>query len=157
LGMTPSGNTVSNKQHAVENQPRFSEPQVLVAPIVFDTRISGFLFSSIVLEMDAKAKADLSLPVEMILQDRYLAFVVGNPEFLFPRSPRFDVLKFKEGLKSLVNSTVGAQLVNSVYVSDVNFLATDEARRKQTLRSVWLQERTKRNEPASKSKPKESH
>ena len=157
LGMAAEEDVVSKMEQMVDLPPRFSEPQVLVAPVVIESRISGFLFSSVVLELDAKASADISLPVELVLQDSYLAFLLGNPDFLFPRSSRFEALKFKAGLKKQINVAVGAQLVQSVYVSGVNFLASDEARSKQTLKSVWLQERTKLTEPPKKLKSKEAH
>ncbi len=120
--------------------PVYSQPQLLVAPVVSGKAMKGYMFSNVSLEMDAAVLSKVSLPMEMVLQDGYLALVVGNSEFSFPEASYFQLLKFRSGLKRKINELVGDELVRDIYVSGVNFLGSKEARRKQTLRSVWLQQ-----------------
>ena len=139
LNMQAATHEASELQAEVKLLPVFSQPQLLVAPVVTIEKTSGYVFSNVSLELDAAVLSEMSLPLDMVLQDGYLALMVGNPEFNFPKTSHFKLLKFKSGLKGKINGFVGEELVRDVYVSGVNFIGTEEARRKQSLRSVWLQ------------------
>ena len=132
----------------VEIPPRYSTPYVLVAPVVNDNRSTGYVFSNVSLEMHGDVRSKSKVPLEMVIQDAYLALIVGNPKFNFPHTAQFEFLEFKAGLKDRINEAVGVELVRALYVTGVNFLGTDEARTKQTLKSVWLQKQDSENQEA---------
>jgi hypothetical protein len=138
----------------VELPPIYSQPQLLVAPVVNESKSAGYIFSNISLEMNADVKAKSKVPLEMVMQDAYLSLIVGNPKFNFPHTAQFEFLEFKSGLKARINESVGVDLVRSIYVSGVNFLGRGEARTKQTLQSVWLQKQDD-NTPAPAPKNKD--
>ena len=140
LSMNAAPEAANEMQPVVELPPVYSPPQQLVAPIVTTQRATGYVFSNVSLEMDAEVLSELTLPLDMVLQDGYLALIVGNPDFSFPSTKYFKLEMFKTGLKKQINEFVGDELIRDIYVSGVNFLSTEEARRKQTLRSVWLQQ-----------------
>ena len=129
--------------------PKYSTPYVLVAPVVNDNKSAGYVSSNVSLEMHGDVRKKSKVPLEIIIQDAYLSLIVGNPKFNFPHSDQFAFLDFKSGLKERINEAVGVELVRSVYVSGVNFLGTDEARTKQTLRSVWLQKQNSNGSDSS--------
>ncbi|MEP1206270.1 MAG: hypothetical protein ABJM29_16945 [Rhizobiaceae bacterium] len=153
VGMNMQAETrmADEQEMVVELPPVFTQPQQLVAPIVTTKRTKGYVFSNVSLELDATLLSQMSLPLDMVLQDGYLALIVGNPDFNFPETSQFELMKFKAGLKDGINAFVDGELVRDVYVSGINFLGTDEARRKQTLRSVWLQDP---DNPAPPPEPK---
>lgn len=119
--------------------PKYSTPYALVAPVVNDNRSAGYVFSNVSLEMHGDVRSKSKVPLEVVIQDAYLSLIVGNPKFNFPHTAHFELLEFKAGLKDRINEAVGVELVRALYVSGVNFLGTDEARTKQTLKSIWLQ------------------
>ena len=123
----------------VEIPPRYSTPYVLVAPVVNNNRSAGYVFSNVSLEMHGDVRSKSKVPLETVIQHAYLSLIVGNPRFNFPLTAQFEFLEFKAGLKTRINEAVGVELVRAIYVSGVNFLGTDEARTKQTLKSIWLQ------------------
>jgi len=157
LGMMQEQSPPSKMKNVVDLAPVFSEPITLVAPVVLNTKVAGYIFSEIVVEMNGAANARSPVPVDLLLRDGYLAYLIGNSSFLFPDVARFNVRRFKKGLKQKINAAGKDDLVRSVYVSNVNFLTPQESRTKQRLRSIWLQERTKAVEPVAKPKSKDLH
>ena len=98
----------------VELPPVFSSPQLLVAPVVNDNKSTGYIFSNVSLEMNADVKPKSKAPLEMVVQDAYLALIVGNPSFDFPHKSQFELLEFKSGLKAKINEFVGVDLVRAL-------------------------------------------
>ena len=140
LQMNTPEETMDEQPKVEEILPVISQPKMLVAPIVVDRKATGYLFANVSLEMDAEILAGMKVPLDVVMQDGYLALVVGNPDFSFPKTQSFKLTKFKTGLASKINAAVGGKLVRASYFSGVNFLSVSETRSKQTLRSVWLQE-----------------
>ena len=155
LNLQADSQVADQPEMVVEPIPVYSQPQLLVAPVVTVEKTSGYVFSNVSLEMDATVLSEMTLPLNMVLQDGYLALIVGNPEFNFPKASYFKLSEFKSGLKERINGFVDDDLVRDVYVSGVNFLGTEEARRKQTLRSVWLQRPDNSPPPEPEKKPEQ--
>lgn len=122
--------------------PVISKPMTLVAPVVVDQKTTGYVFSNVSLEMNREVLSETSIPLEIVLQDSYLAHMVGNPDFSFPKTEQFELASFKQGLKHQLNQSIGDELVEAIYVSGVNFIGIAESRSKQTLKSIWIQEQT---------------
>ena len=152
INMQPSEPVEGEMQVKEEPAPVYYPPQLLVAPVVNDNKSVGYIFSNISLEMDSSAKPKSKVPLQMVMQDAYLSLIVGNPKFNFPYTSQFELLEFRAGLKSRINEAMGTELVRSLYVSGINFLGKDEARTKQTFKSVWLQETPESGGSADESK-----
>lgn len=113
-------------------RPVFSPIIQVVAPVVQESRPTGYLFTRLTLMMDEKQRAALTVPLDYILQDSYNAFVVGNVDGAFPQDKRFDLNRFRKGLTELINTSTGGELVKEIYVSQINFVSRDSARQKQS-------------------------
>ena len=131
---------------------QYSTPTMLVAPILLDTKVTGYLFSNVVVGYSPTASKTVQAPMNTILQDAYLSFLVGNLDYAFPKQKRLNFIEFKKGLQAAIIDSVGADFIISVHISDLNFLTRGEVRTKQTLKSVWLQDQ--QNEATLVSEPK---
>ena len=110
--------------------------------IIENNYANGSRIHEFLQEMNREVLSETSIPLEIVLQDSYLAHMVGNPDFSFPKTEQFELASFKEGLKHQFNQSIGDELVEAIYVSGVNFIGITESRSKQTLKSIWIQEQT---------------
>ena len=151
-GEKPEAEGAAGGEQSAPVLPGYVEPQQLIASVILPGKISGYLFATAALEIDTNVRAKLTIPVDMIAQDAFASLVIGNDDFLFPKVDSLDASKLRQGLIDQINESAGGELVLSAYLSNVNFLAAGEARRKKDLRSVILQEPT--NAPVKKKKKK---
>ncbi len=119
-----------------------SSPHSLVAPVIYDNRVTGFIFSNVSIGLSSHFEQRTRLPINMVLQDSYNEFLIGNEDYQFPQSPSFDLQKFKEGMLSKLNKAFGSKHIISIYVSEVNFVTVNEMRKKSSLHTIFLQEET---------------
>lgn len=133
----------------------YSEPQTLVSPVIQNSKVTGFVFSRVLLEMNAMQLEKMSIPIGIILQDSYNGFLIGNKNFEFPDVQEFNISLFKQGLKEAVNGSVGTELITSILIEQLSFISAGEGRKKQKLRSIELQTPVK--QAVKKSKKKATH
>ncbi|MEM8748833.1 MAG: hypothetical protein AAGF28_00915 [Pseudomonadota bacterium] len=134
-----------SRQHAVaaaaEPTLRYSQPMLLVAPVIYDTELSGYLIANLVLAVDHSVLKTVRQPLDLITGDAFLDVIVGNDTFALPRIPNVDIDALKDGLKNRINTALGANLVHDVFGTQVNFMGKSEVRTKQSLRSVALSDK----------------
>jgi len=88
---------------AKEKRSFHTEPALLVAPIVHDTKINGFIFSRVTMELAEDTLAHSQIPVDYILQDIYSNYLMGNVKYSFPDVKNFDLPSFRSGLLKAAN------------------------------------------------------
>jgi len=136
----------------IEKPNLFSEPVLLVAPILNETDVKGYLFARASVEVKAKAMAKLRIPIEMILQDAYNEYLIGNEKYTFSRSTQFDMADFRSGIETAVAKNWGEGKVANVIVKDINFVPAINVRRPGKLKTLEIQEPVE--EKMSDDKPK---
>jgi len=134
----------------------YSAPEFLVAPVVNNNKVSGFLFSQVVLHFDPDGGKAQAIPIGLIMQDSYNTFLIGNDDFSFPRVTAFEIDKFKAGFKRTINASLGAEAVKAVYINQVNYIEADRVRHKQKLRAVYKNTETKEPDKKPDKKKKQS-
>ncbi len=160
LGLNETHMDGMANQRAGSAIPEYSSPTFLVAPIVARDSVSGFLFSQIVLEFKGGSMKPKNVPLDMILQDSYNTFLIGNADFSFPIVSSFDLEKFKVGLRAEINRAMGSDKVDRVFISQLNYIESGKVRSKQNLSKVFMEEdelqnqvKAKQAKPADKKSP----
>ena len=130
------------EMEVAEQQERssFTTPFLMVTPVLSDSKVGGILFMQLSAEIKDRALYETDTPQDLILQDAFNAFIIGNKDFAMPKVQTFDPHKFKKGFKASLEGTLGENMVGDVLLTSINFLRTNETREKQTLESIYVQE-----------------
>lgn len=158
---SPASPLASHPVESEEHKPppdehSYTTPMVLVAPIVQEDRVDGYLFSRLVLKVDTKKLKQITLPFEAVMSDIYSHTVLGNPKFDFSVETTLDIAYLKEHFRDVMNARFGSELVHEVYASQVQYRRADQVRAKQELRTVFEQETDEDDAPKKKKKKKKS-
>jgi len=135
----------------------YTEPLVLVAPVVHEDRVDGYLFSRLVLKVDTKKLQQVTLPLEIVMSDIYSHTVLGNLKFDFSAEENLDISYLKAHFLEKMNTRFGSELVLEVYATQVQYRRTDQVRAKQNLRTVYEQDSDDVDTPEAKPKEPSGH
>ena len=154
--MKPPSVTEAEAAMAAKKKPKpnvFTEPTLLVTTVITEDNVKGYVFANTSLELKAKALKGVKIPTEMILQDAYHEYMIGNASFSFPDSPTFDVSVFRSGMTMMLEKTFGEGTVESVVVQNVNFIPAKDVRTAGKLNTLYVQsEDQKRMQPNKEEK-----
>lgn len=135
----------------------YTQPLVLVAPVVNEEHVDGYLFSRLVLKVDTKKLKQVTLPFEIVMSDIYSHTVLGNPKFDFGAEEKLDIPYLKAHFLSNMNARFGSDLVLEVYATQVQYRRSEQVRAKQDLRTVYEQDAEEEEVPEAKPKVPSGH
>ncbi|MBZ0161793.1 MAG: hypothetical protein K8H74_03680 [Notoacmeibacter sp.] len=107
---------------------RYTESELMAVPVIAGNEISGYFLARMGYVFDASRLAKTDVPIEILLGDIFLSFAYNNDNIDISNSKNVDILKFSEQLVEYINFRLGAEVVISNLILQVDYRKMNEVR-----------------------------
>jgi hypothetical protein len=128
--------------------PSLTETGLLAFPVITQGEIEGFFFLRLAYAVDA-AQSRMPVPDELLLADGFHIFSANHPAYRQPDLQKIDIDGVADGVKAAVNAVAGAPLLAEVYITQLDYFASADVRKKSIERRLALKEPAKQAAPAN--------
>lgn len=123
------------------------ETELLAIPVISEGDLQGFFFLRLAYAPDA-GLAQTTVSADLLISDSFYMFAANNPAYRLPDLNHVNIDALTSGLKDVVNRHAGAPLIEDVYLTQLDYFASADVRKKSIERRLVLQE-PKAKEPAT--------
>jgi hypothetical protein len=148
LASTPNENADQKSPDAKSVDRALTETDLMALPVIVDGALDGFFF----LRLAYTATSSSSLPADLLLSDSFYQFAVNANKAGPGGLAKMDIDEVAEGVKSAVNDAVGKPVISDIFVTQFDFFASADVRKKSIERRLVLKE-----EPAKKTAANDGH
>jgi hypothetical protein len=136
--------------HAKEGSSSvLTETDLLVLPVIANGELAGFSFLRLAYTANP---ASSSFPPDLLLSDGFYQFAVKAPVSGQNGFGEVNVDEVAEGVKLAVNAVAGKPVISDIFVTQIDFFASADVRKKSIERRLVLKE-----EPAKETHADDSH
>lgn len=139
----PHGSVVVDVHGKDGKAAALTETELLAFPVISNGEIEGFFFLRLAFAFDAAANRS-HVPADVILSDGFNSFAASHSA----DDRQLDVDAVAEGVKAAVNKLAGAPLISEIYLTQIDYFAGADVRKKSIERRLALKEPEKKQAPA---------
>ncbi len=100
----------------------------ITIPLIADGKVSGYFLGRVSFMMNKEKMAGATLPMTELMTDEMFTLLVGNKMVDLDNMSAFDVGKFRELVKTDLNTRLGDGFIDEVLVEQLDFLSKDSLR-----------------------------
>lgn len=107
---------------------RYTESELMAVPVIAGNEISGYFLARMGYVFDASQLEKINIPMEILLGDIFLSFAYNNEKIDISNSKNVDILIFSDKLVEYINFRLGAEVVISNLILQVDYRKMNEVR-----------------------------
>jgi hypothetical protein len=127
------------------NSP-LTETDLLALPVIVDGELAGFFFLRLAYTSNP---VSTSVPAELLLSDGFYQFAASAPEASQSGMGKLEIDEVAQGVKSAVNRLTYKPVISDIFVTQIDYFASADVRKKSIERRLVLKEETAKKAPAA--------
>ncbi|GEO85229.1 MULTISPECIES: hypothetical protein [Alphaproteobacteria] len=102
--------------------------EAITVPMIADGSVSGYFLGRVSFMMDKEKIKGVELPLTELMTDELFTLLIGNKMVDISNMAAFDVVAFKEKVKTDINTHLGDNFIDEVLVEQLDYLSKDDVR-----------------------------
>jgi hypothetical protein len=123
-----------------------TETELLAFPVISEGEIEGFFFLRLAYAIKP-ASGYSAVPGDLLVADSFHMFAANHPAYRQQGPGQIDIEGVTKGVEAAVNTLAGAPMIREIYLTQYDYFASADVRKKSIERRLVLQE------PAAKKAP----
>ena len=96
--------------------------------VIRKNSVQGYIILDVAFTVDAKKNKQLTVPINLIIQNSVNNSFLANKKLNINRLDRFDADSYEEELVEIINEKIGEKIVAEVMIQRIDFLSSEEVR-----------------------------
>lgn len=136
--------------------PALMETGLLAFPVISGGEIEGFFFLRLAYAVDP-ALGHSAVPGDLLVADSFHMFAAKHPAYRQQGLGQIDVDSVTEGVKAAMHTLAGAPVTQEIYLTQFDYFASADVRKKSIERRLALKEPTAPKSPGEGSQAAPAH
>lgn len=108
--------------------PAIVKTRLITIPIIVEGAVQGYVVTQLAFALDPNALDRLSIKPDLVLVDEAIRTIYAGGDIDFRRMTRQDLPAMARAMAGNVNARFGTDLVEEVFIQELNYLTKDEVR-----------------------------